>query len=584
MFEETHFFGRKIQTSLVSANQLAGRLLDATDRSFLPFPFVLSPARKSLLENFLPLPQSKISVIEGFSQAGKSNFGCHLALLYRMHKEKVVMYIGNMAEFRQFPSQYVLNEIFYWFYEEIAADPIFQNAILETLSAPLNKKSAHLESLLSSIIQLVQENGKTVILVVDQFNLKKDDGEAEYILDLLSRLANWRIYVTINTDTKINLLKRSDFGDSKTLVLDENKNQISVHELSKLIMKIIPKCTKDVAEVLVSKMECNLNLIFLFCNFYVGKKFLKSEEADFLKYYDEFSENYIRENQLSHGRWSFEEAQTKSKFDPDFMSKLKNVMLLLNTKGSVQEYTDDLIDKRYLYIENNRLFSINHLIEKMFKRIYWTANQLEAFLNTYGSQIGGSAFGTLFEFYLILKMQEMNKKGDPLELQLSNGKLFKFTFQKDVKQLRYGEKYANAISKKYAKEKGRKHFNLITYEQNLGKPTENLLHETPQDNFPFIEFELTEFQPIIHNKFSVKLDGKLIASDTYKSHFERYCGLYGDQANEQLGNYFFVFSFNDFRSWNPPNDLHLLQEQKKCDGMVPAKHEFCHERSRSGVR
>ena len=81
MFEETHFFGRKIQTSLVSANQLAGRLLDATDRSFLPFPFVLSPARKSLLENFLPLPQSKISVIEGFSQAGKSNFGCHLALL-----------------------------------------------------------------------------------------------------------------------------------------------------------------------------------------------------------------------------------------------------------------------------------------------------------------------------------------------------------------------------------------------------------------------------------------------------------------------------------------------------------------------
>ena len=70
---------------------------------------------KSFLKKSLPSPKRNLIIIEEFSQA--------VSLMYRMQKKKkVVMYISNMNAFNQNPYEYVLRELFYWFYEEIADD------------------------------------------------------------------------------------------------------------------------------------------------------------------------------------------------------------------------------------------------------------------------------------------------------------------------------------------------------------------------------------------------------------------------------------------------------------------------------
>ena len=59
IFKEDHFFGQKIPSVMVSPNPLAEKLQDATESSSLPLPYVLHPARKSLLEKLFPLPDHK---------------------------------------------------------------------------------------------------------------------------------------------------------------------------------------------------------------------------------------------------------------------------------------------------------------------------------------------------------------------------------------------------------------------------------------------------------------------------------------------------------------------------------------------
>jgi len=465
LFKEEHFFGQKIQWALVAANPLADRLHDESNPSNLPFPFVLSPARKSLLEKLLPLPERNVTIIEGFSQAGKSNFGCHLALMYRMQKKKnVVMYIGNMNDFNENPSLYVLRELFYWFYEKIADDLMLQNLMLQYLHTPAQfgkKTTEYLKWLIVRLVQLSTEKGKPVFVVIDQFNLKNIDGEANDILHLLASLANRKIYITTNTDNKIDPIKRPDGGYAKVLVLNEIENPIKHSELSKLVMKLFPQSKDDFLDAFISKMEGNLNLIFLFYNYYV-KKFSNLQNAELLQKCEEFCLEYIRENRNKHLLWRKETARFESE-DPNFMNQLQELMSLLNTNGSVNAYPDFLLDRRYLYIENGRLFSINPLIEKMFQQLYWSANQIEKFLNKYGKLIGGSPFGKIFEYYIILKMQEMSKNKRPLVFKLADGKFLTLDF-KEIKKVSYGINNSEKKGEK-AKEGENKSYDLITYDK-----------------------------------------------------------------------------------------------------------------------
>ena len=121
------FFSNPIKIVHVSPNELTKRMINQSDPSLLPYPFVFSSIRKSCFEKLLPFPKKEITVIEGFSQAGKSNFACHLSLIYRMKPHNhAVIYIGNIGMFNDTPFNYIIEVIFYWFFEEIKESPMIQ--------------------------------------------------------------------------------------------------------------------------------------------------------------------------------------------------------------------------------------------------------------------------------------------------------------------------------------------------------------------------------------------------------------------------------------------------------------------------
>src|SRR5450631_134697 len=101
---EKSIFSKKIEMIKVSPNKLTTRLQNPSDPTLLPFPFVFSPTRIDCFKKLLPLPIESITVIEGFSQAGKSNFACHLSLIYRMKPQNAaVIYIGEISSFNSKP-------------------------------------------------------------------------------------------------------------------------------------------------------------------------------------------------------------------------------------------------------------------------------------------------------------------------------------------------------------------------------------------------------------------------------------------------------------------------------------------------
>ena len=107
-------FSDKILSEVVTSKTLSDRLKNPLNESYLPYPFVFSPSRKACFAKLLPFPKADIEIIEGYSQTGKSNFACHLTLIYRMKPQNhVVLYIANLAQFNDQPFDYVKNELIY---------------------------------------------------------------------------------------------------------------------------------------------------------------------------------------------------------------------------------------------------------------------------------------------------------------------------------------------------------------------------------------------------------------------------------------------------------------------------------------
>ena len=171
--ENGQIFSKPIEAVLVSPNPLPKRLNNPGDSLLLPYPFVFSPARKYCFQKLLPYPQNKPIVIEGFSQAGKSNFACHLSLIYRMKPQiHAVIYIGNIRKFNQDPFTFIVEEIFYWFLDEISESPMVQT-LLEHMVLGLdteNRRYVWTQFILQHLTQLCRQKGKKIIFLIDQFN------------------------------------------------------------------------------------------------------------------------------------------------------------------------------------------------------------------------------------------------------------------------------------------------------------------------------------------------------------------------------------------------------------------------------
>ena len=304
-------------------------------------------------------------------------------------------------------------------------------------------------------------------------------------------------------------------------------------------MKLFPKTKADFRDSLISEMDGNLNLVFLFYNYCASKKLLNLKDDELLLQIQKFCNDYIRENKDNHNSWVNE---SSVKNDETFKKKLGEMMLLVDLDASISEYGNYLIDARYLFVKDERLFSINPLIRRMIQQEYWLANEIEKFLNVFGHKIGGSGFGILFEFYLKLMIIKMNEN-EPMLLKLTNGKFLKLGF-KNVKKVQYGR---NKSDDPKQAGKGSK---IITYE----KPNsfnENVFFETVQLNFPLFEWQHTDFQEniIFHNMISVKHNGDLITLPEENEAFRNYARSYGDQAKAQLGILiiFLFFYINYYR-------------------------------------
>ena len=394
------------------------------------------------------------------------------------------------------------------------------------------KNETHkLEFIIRRLVWLAEEKGKFIVLLLDQFNLKMDYRATETLFAMLRSFASHEILITTNTDTKIEPFKRPDGNNVEVFVLNEIDNPIDLLKLSKVTLKLFPKTKADFRDSLISEMHGNLNMVFLFYNYFASKKLLNLKDDELLEQIQNFCRQYISDNQEKHDYWV--------KNDEEFKKQLGEMMLLVDTGGSVSKYSTLLRDEKYLYKKNGvRLFSINPLIQRMFQQLYWSANKIERFLNSHRSEIGGSPFGKLFEFYLKLKIKEMNENKKPLVLRLANGKFLKLGFNQVNKV------WKNKLEDPKSQEKEANRFQIIKYEK-LNSSNENVLFETFQKNFPLFEWQHTDFQEniIFHNMISVKHNGDLITLPEENEAFQNYARSYGDQAKAQLGIFYHIFIF-----------------------------------------
>jgi hypothetical protein len=530
-------FANPIAIVNITPNRTAERLENINNKSFLPFPFIFSPSRKNALNTLLPLPPQLVTVIEGFSQVGKSNFACNLSLIYKLRPyNNTVIYISNMGLFNENPCEYVFNELFYWFYEEIAGSAFIQNVLEHYFAIESDFSLSERITVLDYIlIKLRAMCKKEIILIVDQFNLIK--AIAEQIFEILKKISCRKILVTTNTD-KSDLLKdqrRGDGNNAMTIVLDEVEQPISREELIKVVIKLFfqedDKSMEkfDFAELLCNKAQNNLSLIFLFYNHYRGEVPM----ATLIEKYEEFADNYISENLEQHKSWFKEICPSNDELKIDALTKkIQEKIIFLNYDEKADIEDDSFLDKRYLYLLNDRLKSINPLITKMFQNHYGMVSVIEKFLNEKGTDLTPGLFGSLFDYYICGKFMQAHSRKQSFELKIENYLGDKFTIRilpKIVKNVHYGTKNSpNNAADCAVLEKNE----CITFE-----PITSLLDtlfKTEQSNFPF--FDLCYFDNLqhFHNMINFKTNDKFMQDKEFWDKLEKYFDAYGKQAQKQI--------------------------------------------------
>ena len=518
--------------SLVSSQILARRLFDSKDPSSIPHPFVFTPSRKDAFSKLLPFPEEEDTIIEGFSQSGKSNFGCHLALIYRMKPQNhAVIYIGNVKKFNKAPSKYIMEEIFYWFYEEIRDSPKVQTMLGQIDLRYVNSDKIIFvwSQIFDEIKRICKRKGKKIVFIFDQYNRISEGSNLKSFFEIFDDISNANILITTNTDPNAEILKLPDSGSTTVLDLNEIDKKIDENEMSKLIKSFFRN--QDFAEQLFLHTNANLTLIYLFYNHCCLNKLLENENLNFSDTYGTFTENYISENRGRHNLWLNE-----NQFKPNFnKEELQELMAYVDRDYPFPTYNEIIIDKRFIYIKNKRLHSINPLISKMFLERYWNTSDIEKFLNARGKsgkKLPHGLIGELFELYI--KEKFIEKKSFKIRL---GDKEIEFEFDQKG-HVAYGQK--NIPKGTELKGSG---YDVIYF--NIPKGNSFFI-ETIQDTFPLLDFANLNKKRLwmisvkfngdfIHSKH--KKDGKDI---DYEDYFDHYYTTYKDLAKKQFGKKIFL--------------------------------------------
>ena len=486
----------------------------------MPYPFIFSPARKKLLNDLFPekiSDKNRINLIQGVSQAGKSNFACHLALMLRRKPfEYAVMYIGNMELFNESPIDYCKKELFYWFHEELKESLLAQILMGYALKSDLELKS--FSYIMKMFSRICEQKKKTIYLIEDQFNNLKEDEEFDKVFKPIS---HYKILVSTNTDMKAPEAARQDAGSAFTFELDERNDPIKEPEIKKIIAQLFPGMLPDSVDLLCDLTETNLNLNFLFCNYCALKKISLPDENTLASEFETFSKKYIDDNKVLHRKW----------FDDELPSNGKQIsvemMKLIDSNQEISlEFELLYLDKRFIIAENRKIFSINPLISKMMREIYFTPNELEKILAQYGPSVGGSWAGSLFEYYILSTIKNLQKQSKHFSITIKdnhdNDQIFHIA-PLSIKKMRHSHK-----------------FQKITLEGS--DDMDSCFYIPIQQNFALIDSLNAEKKNPIRN-----IDGiRLKLNDNFKKDFlatfQKYYKIYKEQLLAFFGNSFHFFN------------------------------------------
>ena len=114
----------------------------------------------------------------------------------------------------------------------------------------------------------------------------------------------------------------------------------------------------------------------MFCNYSVQNKLNLANEDILESEYERFSKKYIDENKLAHGKWYRDNVVPFGK-DKKENSIYTMTFLDLNQEMFSSSFERLYLDKRYVIVENHKIFSINPLISKMMREMYLNQEFLE---------------------------------------------------------------------------------------------------------------------------------------------------------------------------------------------------------------
>ena len=288
--DSSHLFSQKIQSQIVTLNEIPNRLQDFDDAGFLNSPLFLFHERAMLLCKFWKLLKKGINsgpkkkhLIVGNSSVGKTHFAIMMTLILRKYYKKFCMInILNTTDYESMKTEYILNEATLWFYDEI-------NTCLE-LKIGFNIAYSHLISgleierelvlLLRCAITKAKENGKKIVFLQDGINLSKTNGLYLKFKDLIDLI----LLISTSTDTeRIESLTRDDGYAFELWTLEENKAILNEEDKENIMKTFLKLQKEEEIELALSFFSCNFHLMSHFKKYIFQVFRLKKHILDFKK-------------------------------------------------------------------------------------------------------------------------------------------------------------------------------------------------------------------------------------------------------------------------------------------------------------
>ena len=344
---------------------------------------------------------------------------------------------------------------------------------------------------------------KNVVFIIDQYD-KLDLVSSKWMYEILIRIANRTILVSTNTDKQIFRYKDSAIQCSPPLILSESENLIPKEEMIEIIKKLFETESKDIAESVFEQTQGNLSLMFLFNKHCAGKKFMGKNTFELMNEYEDFAKKYSEDHGNKHLEWRTQ------KIEPHAVhfNRLNELMMFVDLDYNISGLKIFYLDERYLLLKDNVLIkSINPLISKMFRELYWNPNMIEKFLNLHGKNISGSTFGGMFEYYMISKIKELKETID-LQIKLKKNTTISF-FYENISKVTHSDSYQK-----------------IEYHQFNGN--DSVFYQTSQQNFPLFDILIRK------EKTAYMVNLRINKENTFEESFNKYFATYRDQTKEQL--------------------------------------------------